>query len=138
VSGRRKSTDGDRADQSDDSTDSAQLTGDSMTRLPQHAGNVSNSLPPASLQVNVIKNEAYDIAHYSPLDNVDQIMESARLPDDKVNQVTLAQYKAYKTVVQHSTADADHSRGQGSTDQNPTREASTIKVVTTCYKENRL
>ena len=48
VSGRRKSTDGDRANQSDDqleeySTDSAQLTGDSMTRLAQHSGNVSNS-----------------------------------------------------------------------------------------------
>ena len=119
VSGRRKSTDGDGADQSDDqleeyrlaptnnlpaqpaendSTNSAQVARDPMNRLGQHAGNVSSSLPPASLQVNVINNEANDMAHYSPLDNADH--------------------------------DADHSGGQGSTDQNPTREASTIQVVT--------
>ena len=112
-------TAGDKADQSEDqleayrlaptinlpaqpaeigSTDSAQLARDSINRLAQHAGTVSSPLPSASLQVNVINNEANDMAHYSPLGNADD--------------------------------DADHSKGQGSSDQNPTRKAATIQVVT--------
>jgi hypothetical protein len=98
--------------------------------LDQHEGDVSSSLPLALLKVNVIKNEANDMAHYSPLDNADQSNDVARQPDDKVVKAKIAPNKADKNVVEHSTADADHSRGQGSTDHNPTMEESTTQVVT--------
>ena len=70
------------------------------------------------------------MAHYSPLDNADQSNDVARQPDDKVVKAKVAPNKADKNVVEHSTADADHSRGQGSTDHNPTMEESTTQVVT--------
>ena len=61
----------------DAGTASAQIARDCNNRTAQHTGDVSESQPPASpasLKVNVTKNEENDKANYSPLGNADQSM----------------------------------------------------------------
>ena len=71
-----------------DGTASVQLARDCNNRSVQHTGDVSKSRSPsspASLQGNVIKNEANDAAHYSRIDDADQSMVE-NMPTDKVVQ----------------------------------------------------
>ena len=81
--------------------------------------------------MNVIKNEASDTPHYSPLGNTDQSMVE-NLPADEVVQSKRKNSStdvAYKTVVEHLPSDADQSGGQGSSKQISKLEASNIRVV---------
>ena len=88
--------------------------------------------------MNVISIEENDMAHYSPLDNADQSKNDARLPDDKVVKTNVAPDRDYKPVVEHSTTDADHSRGQGSTDNDPTIEEHSSVPQAQPVKPNKL
>ena len=73
---------------------SAQPEGDSRNRLDQPEGDVSTSLPPASLQVNVVSIEENDMAYYSPSDNADQSMDVARDNMHKIHNPTIEEHSS--------------------------------------------
>ena len=119
----------------DDNTASTQLERYCNNRSAQRTEDASESqttASAASLQVEVIKNEANDTADSSPLGNADQSMEE-NLPAGEVvtsKRKNISPDIAYKTVREHSPSDADQSRGQGSTKQISTFETSTIRKAT--------
>jgi hypothetical protein len=104
-----------------------QLPADTIA-LSGHIGNYQSAVSLKFQQVDEIKIKAIDTAKNSPLGNDDQSVvedkpfDKTGMPMGDTDQSKLESLATDKA--EPSKGDADHSRGQGSTDHNPTIDRS--------------